>query len=108
MTDNKLLELLQRLLASYLSASKSERVWLCVHTFDMAEQGKITAEEARYLRRYIGSYIESHKYERGVCLENAYTYRYVKVGWFFWRKETHRELRIRWLNEQLRIIAEQV
>lgn len=105
MTDNKLLELLQRLLASYLRAPNSRRVWLCMHTFDMADQGKITAEEARYLRWYITSYVNSRV--GGMFLDAVYPYKYVKVLWFFRRKETHRELRIRWLNEQIDSLAEQ-
>lgn len=106
MTDTKLLELLQRLLASYLKAPRGSPAWLCLHTFDMAEQGEITSEEARYLRRYIGSYVNNRV--GGIFLDAVYPYKYVKVLWVFRRKETRRELRIRWLNEQLRIIAEQV
>lgn len=105
MTNDKLLKLLQQLLFSYLRTTKSKHVWLCIHTFDMFDQGKITAEEARCLRRYIISYINDRV--GGIFLNEVYPYKYVKVLWVFRRKETHRELRIRWLNEQIDILAEQ-
>ena len=85
-----------KLLDHYLFHTRE--IFLCIYIDDMYSAGTLTKGETVFLA---GRIEEELKHSGKTCLHSVIERKKVKHWFFFERLETMRELRIRWLQEQI-------
>ena len=97
MTDNQRKAAFVKLLHYYLL--HTSEVFLCQFINELSNRKLLTKGETVFLRAMISAEL-NHYYSR-VYLHQVIERKKVKFLFFFSRWETQRELRIRWINEQI-------
>lgn len=96
MTNNQRKAALIKLLHHYILHTDEE--YLCTFIYDMRSEGALTKGESVFLHAMISAELN----HRGKSyLHSVIERKKVKHWFFFDRLETMRELRIRWLQEQI-------
>ena len=96
MTNNQRKAAFMKLLHYYLL--HTSEIYLCAFIGDMHSEGVLTKGEAVFLRAMISAELNHSNY---TYLHSVIERKKVKHWFFFERLETMRELRIRWLQEQV-------
>lgn len=96
MTNNQRKAAFVKLLHYYILHTSA--TYLCIFISDMRSEGVLTKGEAVFLSAMISAEMD-HSSE--IYLHNVIERKKVKHWFFFERLETMRELRIRWLQEQV-------
>lgn len=96
MTNNQRKAALMKLLDHYLCHPREK--YLCTFIYDMRSEGLLTNGEAVFL---YGRLKAELNHPHRVYLHSVIERKKFKYWFFFERLETMRELRIRWLQEQI-------
>ena len=96
MTNNQRKAAFIKLLHHYIL--HTSEAYLCTFIYDLHSEGALTKGESVFLHAMISA--ELH-HRNSVYLDNVIERKKVKYWFFFERFETMRELRIRWLQEQI-------
>ena len=96
MTNNQRKAAFIKLLHHYIL--HTSEIYLCTFIYDMHSEGALTKGESVFLHAMISAEL-GHR--SAVYLHNVIERKKVKYWFFFERLETMRELRIRWLQEQI-------
>lgn len=96
MTNNQRKAAFIKLLHHYIL--HTDAVYLCHFIGDLYSEGALTKGETVFLRAMISAELD---HRDRIYLHNAIERKKVKHWFFFERLETMRELRIRWLQEQI-------
>lgn len=96
MTNNQRKAAFIKLLHYYILHTSAN--YLCILISDMRSEGVLTKGEAVFLSAMISAEMD---HSREIFLHNVIERKKVKFWFFFERLETMRELRIRWLQEQI-------
>ena len=96
MTNNQRKAAFMKLLHYYILLTREE--YLCTFIYALRSEGELTKGEAVFLHAMISAELKP----RGKSyLHSVIERKKVKYWFFFERLETMRELRIRWLQEQI-------
>lgn len=96
MTNNQRKAAFMKLLDYYIPSTSE--IYLCALIYDMRSVGALTNGESVFLNAMISAELD----HRGKSyLHSVIERKKVKYWFFFERLETMRELRIRWLQEQI-------
>lgn len=96
MTNNQRKAAFLKLLHNYIL--HTDYVYLCNFIPKLFDRKLLTEGEATFLRAMISAELNHGGY---TCLHSVIERKKVKFWFFFERLETMRELRIRWINEQI-------
>lgn len=96
MTNNQRKAAFIKLLHYYIL--HTSETYLCAFIGNMRSEGVLTKGEAVFLRAIISAELDHGRY---MYLHSVIERKEVKHWFFFKRLETMRELRIRWLQEQI-------
>ena len=96
MTNNQRKAAFIKLLHHYIL--HTDEMYLCYLIGDLRSEGLLTKGEAVFLRAMISAELDHNRY---TYLHSVIERKKVKHWFFFERLETMRELRIRWLQEQI-------
>lgn len=96
MTNNQRKAAFIKLLHHYIL--HTSKVYLCTFIYDMRSEGALTKGESVFLHAMISAELKHSSYP---YLQSVIERKKVKCCFFFKRLETMRELRIRWLQEQI-------
>ncbi len=96
MTNNQRKAAFIKLLHHYLL--HTDELYLCCFIIELNVYGELTKGETVFLRAMISAELKHSSYP---YLQSVIERKKVKYWFFFERLETMRELRIRWLQEQI-------